>query len=76
MPRTSASRWAGELWERREYLTHSPISQGKGEVNGTLYRARHLIKIAKQSLAPVPQTDTDDEKNKRTIIKQPLGVVV
>lgn len=45
-------------------------------MNGTLYRARHLIKIAKKSLAPIPQTDTDDDKNKRTIIKQPLGVVV
>lgn len=53
-----------------------PISSAKGEVKGTLYRAKHLIKIAKDCLAPVPQTDTDDEANKRYFIKQPLGVVV
>ncbi|KAK4687111.1 hypothetical protein P7C73_g2999, partial [Tremellales sp. Uapishka_1] len=52
-----------------------PISQAPGEIKGALYRARHLIKIAKASLAPVPQTDTDDEANKRTIVKQPLGVI-
>lgn len=47
-----------------------------GEIKGTLYRARHLVKIAKEALAPIPQTETDDEANKRYIIKQPLGVVV
>jgi len=54
----------------------SPIASAKGEIKGTLYRARHLINIAKESLAPIPQTATDDEANKRTIVKQPLGVVV
>lgn len=54
----------------------SPVGQCKGEVNGTLYRARHLTKIAKEALAPIPQTETDDEANVRYIIRQPLGVVV
>lgn len=54
----------------------SPLGQCKGEINGTLYRARHLVKIAKEALAPIPQTETDDEANKRYIVKQPLGVVV
>lgn len=52
-----------------------PVGSSRGEINGTLYRARHLIKIARESLAPIPQTATDDEANKREIVKQPLGVV-
>ncbi|EIW71657.1 hypothetical protein TREMEDRAFT_27179 [Tremella mesenterica DSM 1558] len=36
---------------------------------------RHLIKIAKKCLEPIPQTDTDTEVHKRTILKQPLGVI-
>lgn len=40
-----------------------------------MYRARHLIKIAKDCLKPVPQTDDDTEAVKKVIVKQPIGVV-
>ena len=56
-------------------LTFRPISSAKGEIGGTLYRARHLIKIARDSLKPVPQTDNDTEAVKKVIVKQPIGVV-
>ena len=55
--------------------TTRPISSAKGEINGTLYRARHLIKIARDSLKPIPQTDSDTEAVKKVIVKQPLGVI-
>lgn len=56
-------------------LIISPISSAKGEIAGTLYRARHLIKIARDALKPIPQTDNDTEAVKKVIVKQPIGVV-
>lgn len=52
-----------------------PISSAKGEINGTLYRARHLIKIAKDCLKPVPQEELEGAQMKMMIVKQALGVV-
>lgn len=52
-----------------------PISQTPGEITGTLGRAKHLISIARESLADIPQTDTDTDALKRTIRREPLGVV-
>ncbi|KLT39977.1 aldehyde dehydrogenase [Cutaneotrichosporon oleaginosum] len=78
-----AERWMAEFEKNTDLLAEDialqmgrPVGQCKGEINGTLYRARHLVKIAKEALAPIPQTETDDEANKRYIIRQPLGVVV
>lgn len=52
-----------------------PISQTPGEITGTLGRAKHLISIARESLADIPQTETDTDALKRTIRREPLGVV-
>ena len=52
-----------------------PISSTKGEISGTLYRARHLISIARECLAPIPQESAKDGPFNMTIVKQPLGVV-
>ncbi|KAL7424871.1 hypothetical protein Q5752_000557 [Cryptotrichosporon argae] len=78
-----AEKWLVEFEKLTDLLAEDitlemgrPISSSKGEIAGTLYRARHLIKIARDCLKPIPQTDTDTEANKRMIIKQPLGVVV
>ena len=64
-----------DVWRGSGLLIHRPISSAKGEINGTLYRARHLIKIARDSLKPIPQTDSDTEAVKKVIVKQPLGVI-
>lgn len=53
-----------------------PISSAKGEIGGALYRARHLIKIAKDCLKPLPQTEAETPDKKMFIVKQPVGVVV
>jgi hypothetical protein len=70
-------RWDGKQSTRipSVSLTVRPISSAKGEIAGTLYRARHLIKIARDALKPIPQTDSDTEAVKKTIVKQPIGVV-
>ena len=34
-----------------------------------------MIKIARDCLKPIPQTETDTDVHKRMIVKQPLGVV-
>ncbi|WVQ66337.1 uncharacterized protein L199_004516 [Kwoniella botswanensis] len=52
-----------------------PISQCKGEINGTIWRARHMIEIATEALAPIPQTKPEVEGVEKWILKQPLGVV-
>lgn len=52
-----------------------PISSAKGEIAGTLYRARHLIKIAKDCLKPMPQKVAEGVNMKMMINKQPLGLV-
>ncbi|ORY34867.1 putative aldehyde dehydrogenase [Naematelia encephala] len=52
-----------------------PISSCKGEVGGTLYRARHLIKIARDCLRAVPQDDASTDALKMIIVKQPIGVI-
>ncbi|WVF68596.1 hypothetical protein IAT40_003365 [Kwoniella sp. CBS 6097] len=53
-----------------------PISQCKGEINGTLWRARHMVDIAAECLAPIPQSKPPVEGVEKFIIKQPLGVVL
>jgi acyl-CoA reductase-like NAD-dependent aldehyde dehydrogenase len=57
-------------------MTFRPISSAKGEIGGTLYRARHLIKVARDCLKPLPQTEFDTPDKKMVIVKQPIGVVV
>jgi acyl-CoA reductase-like NAD-dependent aldehyde dehydrogenase len=51
-----------------------PISSTKGEITGTIYRAKHLIKIAQDCLKPVVQEDNGGP-HKMMIVKQPIGVV-
>ncbi|WVR08209.1 hypothetical protein IAU60_005256 [Kwoniella sp. DSM 27419] len=53
-----------------------PISSCKGEINGTLWRAGHIIDIAEQCLAPIPQEKPPVEGVEKYIVKQPLGVVL
>jgi acyl-CoA reductase-like NAD-dependent aldehyde dehydrogenase len=52
-----------------------PISSTKGEIAGTLYRARHLIKIARNCLKPIPQEDETNGRMKMMIVKEPIGVI-
>ncbi|WVQ79383.1 hypothetical protein IAT38_001480 [Cryptococcus sp. DSM 104549] len=52
-----------------------PIGQVKGETNGTLWRARHIIDIAAECLAPVPQPKPVVDGVEKLIVKQPLGVI-
>jgi len=52
-----------------------PITQSPGEVTGALYRAKHLISIAKDSLKDIPQTATDTDVLKRFIRRDPIGVI-
>ena len=52
-----------------------PISSCKGEISGTLYRARHLIKIAKDCLKPIPQDKPGSGNFELSIVREPLGVV-
>ncbi len=52
-----------------------PISSSKGEINGTLYRARYLIKVARDALKPAVQEDTSSDSMQLEIVKQPLGVI-
>ncbi|CAD6566496.1 MAG: hypothetical protein TREMPRED_002660 [Tremellales sp. Tagirdzhanova-0007] len=77
-----AERWLAEYEKMTDLMAEDlmlqmgrPISSGKGEINGTLYRARHLIKIARDSLKPVPLTETSNDAMKMMIVKQPLGVI-
>lgn len=52
-----------------------PISQGPGEIKGTLGRARHLVDIAESSLKNEELTESDLPGFKRYIKREPLGVV-
>lgn len=52
-----------------------PISSAKGEINGTLYRARYLIKAARDALKPLVQEEESSDSMKLEIVKQPLGVI-
>ena len=53
-----------------------PIRYGKGEVAGTLYRARHMIAIAGTALADVDCKDTDLPGFRRFMKKTPLGPIL
>ncbi|GHJ90471.1 hypothetical protein NliqN6_6873 [Naganishia liquefaciens] len=77
-----AEKWMTEFEKMKDVLAEEitlqmgrPISQTPGEIMGTLGRAKHLISIARESLADIPQTDTDTDALKRTIRREPLGVV-
>ncbi|KAJ9099108.1 hypothetical protein QFC21_003987 [Naganishia friedmannii] len=77
-----AEQWMTEFEKLKDVLAEEitlqmgrPISQTPGEVTGTIGRAKHLISIAKESLAEVPQTETDTDALKRVIRREPLGVV-
>nr|ODN95545.1 aldehyde dehydrogenase [Cryptococcus depauperatus CBS 7855] len=52
-----------------------PIDSCKGETNGTIWRARHIVDIAADCLAPIPQSKPPVEGLEKYIIKQPLGVI-
>ncbi|KAL5638943.1 hypothetical protein ACGC1H_003345 [Rhizoctonia solani] len=52
-----------------------PVSQNAGEIRGTVERAKYMLSIAEQSLAPVELKDTDKPGFKRYIKREPLGVV-
>ncbi|KAI0739470.1 succinate semialdehyde dehydrogenase [Daedaleopsis nitida] len=53
-----------------------PVSQGTGEVRGTLERAEYMLSIAENALADVSLADTDKPGFKRYIKRTPLGVVL
>ncbi len=50
-----------------------PLAQAKGEVKGMAMRARHMIEIARTSLADI--AIAPKENFERRIVKEPLGVV-
>ncbi|KAI9058918.1 NAD-aldehyde dehydrogenase [Trametes sanguinea] len=52
-----------------------PVSQGAGEVRGTLERAEYMLSIAESALADVSLKDTDKPGFRRFIKRVPLGVV-
>ncbi|KAF9472977.1 NAD-aldehyde dehydrogenase [Pholiota conissans] len=52
-----------------------PVSQGAGEIRGTLERASYMLDIAASSLADVSLADTDKPGFKRYIKRVPIGVV-
>ncbi|KAI0919779.1 hypothetical protein AcW1_003056 [Taiwanofungus camphoratus] len=53
-----------------------PVSQGAGELKGTLERAEYMLSIAETALADVPLKDTDKPGFRRFIKRTPLGVVL
>lgn len=53
-----------------------PVSQGAGEVRGTLERAEYMLSIAESCLADVSLEDTDKPGFRRFIQRTPLGVVL
>ncbi|KAI0808051.1 succinate semialdehyde dehydrogenase [Fomes fomentarius] len=53
-----------------------PVSQGAGEVRGTVDRAKYMLSIAPKALADVSLVDTDKPGFKRYIKRTPLGVVL
>ncbi|KAK8849525.1 hypothetical protein IAR55_004859 [Kwoniella newhampshirensis] len=53
-----------------------PIGSCGGEIRGTLWRAGHMIDIAAEALAPLPQPKPEVEGVEKYIAKQPLGVVL
>jgi acyl-CoA reductase-like NAD-dependent aldehyde dehydrogenase len=65
----------GYYYDPFSQRTVRPISQTPGEIAGAISRCRHLIDIAKESLADVPQTGTDTEALRRYIRREPIGVV-
>lgn len=52
------------------------MSQGAGEVRGTVDRAKYMLSIAPKALADVSLVDTDKPGFKRYIKRTPLGVVL
>ena len=52
-----------------------PISQGAGELRGTLQRARYLIKVAPESLKESAALPTETPNVQLTIRRDPIGVV-
>nr|ODN91149.1 aldehyde dehydrogenase [Cryptococcus depauperatus CBS 7841] len=52
-----------------------PIGSCEGETNGTIWRARHIVDIAADCLAPIPQSKPPVEGLEKYIVKQPLGVI-
>jgi len=53
-----------------------PVSQGAGEIRGTLDRTKYMISIAETCLADVGLQDTDQPGYRRFIRRTPLGVVL
>ncbi|TFK86010.1 succinate semialdehyde dehydrogenase [Polyporus arcularius HHB13444] len=53
-----------------------PVTQGGGEVRGTLERAEYLLSIAEKALSDVTLEDTDKPGFRRFIKRTPLGVVL
>ncbi|KDO24585.1 hypothetical protein SPRG_10116 [Saprolegnia parasitica CBS 223.65] len=52
-----------------------PLAQAKGEVRGTIQRAKVMIALAEKALAPTTFPHDDDDKLFRCITKEPVGVV-
>ncbi|KAI9512859.1 succinate semialdehyde dehydrogenase [Russula earlei] len=53
-----------------------PVSQGAGEIRGTLDRTKYMLSIAESCLADVSLKDTDQPGYRRFIRRTPLGVVL
>ncbi len=53
-----------------------PVRYGAGELGGFVERATHMISIAADALAPLRPERGEDLGATRTIVRQPLGVVL
>jgi acyl-CoA reductase-like NAD-dependent aldehyde dehydrogenase len=63
---------ADEIARDITHMMGKPLSQSKGEVSGMAGRARHMMGIAKASLADIVVAKDGFD---RRIVKEPLGVV-
>lgn len=76
------TKWMGILDAEKEELGKElsvqmgrPAGQCAGEIKGALQRCRFLCKVAKDSLADKPQTETETPNLKLAIRRDPFGVV-
>ena len=63
-----------ELARELSELIGRPLQQCPKEIEGFAARARYLLNLAEQELAPV--AGECDQHNKRIIVKEPVGVVL
>ncbi|WP_051560001.1 aldehyde dehydrogenase family protein [Marinobacterium jannaschii] len=67
----SVSAASADIARELCWMMGRPISQGAGEVSGFIERARYMISIAEQALAPTELADSPQQR--RYIRHRPLG---